>query len=749
MENDHSYRKLSSKSPNNSEQNSSKKINSGRKNYKMNNASKYRQSRFFNDVLNRRKAMASDSNNGNPDRNYNTLNHVSSSGLSQSTTLDSPQCSTYISEKTIEVKDTMVTSSSAAIEPETSPSSSSIDSVLLRGWSPGPITSTDTTHLLVKVNNRNVAIKRKREISNDVAQDDPDLGSEPPSAKRKQQIGPSPYKSDISSLSSSVYPSPLNTFDDEIDTRSSCDYLSVGTDFEVNADCIPDSPNSLHPDDDAVEEDDEEISATTSPSSTYSLDSSKEFHHVYGNRVADRMGERTPGEEIENTNISKKPPTNDSTKMDKVFEEYTGTPYNCMTPAAEPEELRQCPLPALSWANAYDVWQLMCKKDQQAACLRSGSMLKRHPSLQPRMRAILLDWLIEVCEVYKLHRETYYLAVDYLDRYLSAQENIQKTHLQLIGITCLFVAAKVEEIYPPKIGEFAYVTDGACQESDILQHEVLLLQTLEWSINPVTPMGWLGVYMQLSVNNRTPASLKRSFNNHKSASSADDADISDAFIYPQFSGMEFVQTAQLLDLCSLDLSIADYGYSIIAAAAMSHTFNREIALRCSGYDWQTIEPCARWMKPYFEIVREESTYLSLMEQNDQVTNRFGLSHICPNIITDDSHIIQTHTISMGMFDRVAQLQEHILSVKSRTEASPATGLLYPEGLLTPPASSRKPVDSTDVEEDRDPKSVERKNNTTATVATTINPTKSKNSPNNVVNVSVETHALTQTSRKYT
>lgn len=59
------------------------------------------------------------------------------------------------------------------------------------------------------------------------------------------------------------------------------------------------------------------------------------------------------------------------------------------------------------------------------------------------MRAILLDWLIEVCEVYKLHRETYYLAVDYLDRYLSTNTKISKTRLQLIGITCLFVAAKV------------------------------------------------------------------------------------------------------------------------------------------------------------------------------------------------------------------------------------------------------------------------------------------------------------------
>lgn len=60
------------------------------------------------------------------------------------------------------------------------------------------------------------------------------------------------------------------------------------------------------------------------------------------------------------------------------------------------------------------------------------------------MRAILLDWLIEVCEVYKLHRETYYLAVDYLDRFLSTNIKISKTRLQLIGITCLFVAAKVK-----------------------------------------------------------------------------------------------------------------------------------------------------------------------------------------------------------------------------------------------------------------------------------------------------------------
>ena len=46
--------------------------------------------------------------------------------------------------------------------------------------------------------------------------------------------------------------------------------------------------------------------------------------------------------------------------------------------------------------------------------------------------------------MYRLHRETFYLAIDYVDRYLSKQRNIPKTRLQLVGVTALFVAAKTE-----------------------------------------------------------------------------------------------------------------------------------------------------------------------------------------------------------------------------------------------------------------------------------------------------------------
>lgn len=115
-----------------------------------------------------------------------------------------------------------------------------------------------------------------------------------------------------------------------------------------------------------------------------------------------------------------------------------------MTPStSHTDNGKGSPLPSLPWADGTQVWSLMCLGDQKSVTQRDPQMFQRHPTLQPRMRAILLDWLIEVCEVYKLHRETYYLAMDYIDRYLSTHQNVPKNQLQLIGITCLFIAAKV------------------------------------------------------------------------------------------------------------------------------------------------------------------------------------------------------------------------------------------------------------------------------------------------------------------
>ncbi len=50
----------------------------------------------------------------------------------------------------------------------------------------------------------------------------------------------------------------------------------------------------------------------------------------------------------------------------------------------------------------------------------------------------------QVCEEYRLHRETFYLAKDLLDRFLDTRLGLLKEQLQLIGVSCLFIASKIE-----------------------------------------------------------------------------------------------------------------------------------------------------------------------------------------------------------------------------------------------------------------------------------------------------------------
>ncbi|XP_076622037.1 cyclin E isoform X2 [Colletes latitarsis] len=335
---------------------------------------------------------------------------------------------------------------------------------------------------------------------------------------------------------------------------------------------------------------------------------------------------------------------------------------------------RPSPLPSFSWADGSQVWSLMCLGDQKTLTQRNPQLFQRHPTLQPRMRAILLDWLIEVCEVYKLHRETYYLAMDYIDRYLSIHQNVPKNQLQLIGITCLFIAAKVEEIYPPKIAEFAYVTDGACTEEEILGKELVILKGLGWNLSPVTTPGWLNIYMQIE---------------------SGDWSRPNAFIYPQYGGLQYSQAAQLIDLATLDEGSLKFSYSHIAAAAIYHTQGRECALRVSRIPWEQLAPCVKWITPFAITAAEEGSQFLLRSTISPVESHSGsgLRATVPNIVMDESHRIQTHVVDLNMLEKAQQrLGDEIPSVDANeSDSNTESGRQSPNesGLLTPPSSSQK------------------------------------------------------------
>jgi cyclin B len=101
--------------------------------------------------------------------------------------------------------------------------------------------------------------------------------------------------------------------------------------------------------------------------------------------------------------------------------------------------------------------------------------------INARMRAILIDWLIDVHLKYKLVPQTMYIAVNLIDRYLEKNDTNRKK-LQLVGVTAMFIACKYEEIYPPDLKDFVYITDGAYVKSDVLSMENKMLESLNFDV---------------------------------------------------------------------------------------------------------------------------------------------------------------------------------------------------------------------------------------------------------------------------
>lgn len=56
------------------------------------------------------------------------------------------------------------------------------------------------------------------------------------------------------------------------------------------------------------------------------------------------------------------------------------------------------------------------------------------------MREILVNWLVEVAEEYKLVSDTIYLTISYIDRFLSSNV-VSKSKIQLLGVSCMLNAS--------------------------------------------------------------------------------------------------------------------------------------------------------------------------------------------------------------------------------------------------------------------------------------------------------------------
>ncbi|KAL3234334.1 G2/mitotic-specific cyclin-2 [Nakaseomyces bracarensis] len=125
--------------------------------------------------------------------------------------------------------------------------------------------------------------------------------------------------------------------------------------------------------------------------------------------------------------------------------------------------------------------------------------IKSYSSLR-QSRDLLLNWLVKVHQNMRLESETLYIAIRIIDKYLMAKE-VQLEHLQLIGVTSLYIAAKYEEVLPPTIFQFSFETDGIFTNEDIKIAEVDILEVLEFNLNYPSPLLFLEKQMPTDLYN--------------------------------------------------------------------------------------------------------------------------------------------------------------------------------------------------------------------------------------------------------
>ncbi|KAG2445429.1 hypothetical protein HXX76_000050 [Chlamydomonas incerta] len=193
--------------------------------------------------------------------------------------------------------------------------------------------------------------------------------------------------------------------------------------------------------------------------------------------------------------------------------------------------------------------------------------MTKQTDINDKMRAILIDWLVEVHLKFKLMPETLFLTVNLIDRFLN-EKQVTRKNLQLVGVTAMLIASKYEEIWAPEVRDFVYISDRAYTKEQILGMEKVMLNTLKFHLTLPTTYNFLARDL-------------------KAANMHFDKDVT-------------MLSSYLIELAQVDAGMLKNNYSLIAVAALhvsmsaydkADCYPRALEKHC-GYTQDEVTPVA-------------------------------------------------------------------------------------------------------------------------------------------------------------
>lgn len=195
----------------------------------------------------------------------------------------------------------------------------------------------------------------------------------------------------------------------------------------------------------------------------------------------------------------------------------------------------------------------MCKQQlvyaPNAEYFTQQQQQQQHGQIQPLMRAKLVDWLFHLSKDLRLRRYSTYCGVNFVDRFLSVS-CVDRSSLQLVGLTALWMGAKLEERNPPPVSELCDNT--GVTKAQMVQMEATMLTGLGWNLMPMTAYSFATIYVQRLIR------LCR----------AEEQDEGDVLPFCKPHAVLLSGTMELLDFCLMNHESLAFLPSVLAAAAL-------------------------------------------------------------------------------------------------------------------------------------------------------------------------------------
>lgn len=126
--------------------------------------------------------------------------------------------------------------------------------------------------------------------------------------------------------------------------------------------------------------------------------------------------------------------------------------------------------------------------------------MEKH-KISGNLRSKMVDWLLEVCKSFGFNEMTFFLTLNLMDRYFGQEDQLffclqikkyfvfyifrvlEPKDMHLIGVTCLFIALKIEEPVPLKLSILVKkMAHSKITVKEVQDKEMIILEKLQFNL---------------------------------------------------------------------------------------------------------------------------------------------------------------------------------------------------------------------------------------------------------------------------